>query len=98
MQTEMQELMPAERQDVMELMNSWQEEGMVKGIKLGLRRAVERQLTSRFGSIPPGLLAQIDSLPEAALEELTEALLTFTDLHAAETWLKAKADSEPISS
>jgi hypothetical protein len=90
----MEELMPAERQDVMEFMNSWQEEGM----KIGMRRTVERQLRVRFGAIPAALEAQIASLSEGPLEELSEALLTFTDLHAAETWLKAKADSEPISS
>ncbi|MCG8365746.1 MAG: DUF4351 domain-containing protein [Pseudanabaenales cyanobacterium] len=46
-----------------------------------------RLLTRKFGEVPPDLVAQIERLSLAQLEELGEALLDFSTLQELSGWL-----------
>ncbi|MBD2693592.1 DUF2887 domain-containing protein [Anabaena catenula] len=62
------------------------EEGIVKGE----RSLVLRQLNRRLGTIPDGLLSQIQALSVEQVEALGEALLDFSTLADLEEWLKSE--------
>ena len=50
---------------------------------------VIRLLTKRFGEIPQSMLEHISSLPLPVLEDLSEALLDFTNTADLQAWLSA---------
>ena len=54
----------------------------------GERTLILRQLTKRFGQLPEEVRLQISSLPIAAVENLSEALLDFGSLADLQAWLE----------
>jgi predicted transposase YdaD len=46
-----------------------------------------RQLKKRFGNLAEDTVASISALPLSALEELSEALLDFSDMTELQIWL-----------
>lgn len=80
-----------QREEVMEIVTSWMEQGLQQGLRQGLQQGevvlILRQLNHRFGSIAPELEAQIRSLAISQLENLGEALLDFSDTSDLVTWL-----------
>ncbi|MBW4663191.1 MAG: DUF4351 domain-containing protein [Chroococcus sp. CMT-3BRIN-NPC107] len=75
-----------QREEVMEIVTSWMEQG----IKQGEVALILRQLNRRFGSIAPELETQIRSLAIAQLENLGEALLDFADASDLVAWLSGQ--------
>lgn len=87
-QTELARLEPQQQEGVMQIVTSWMEEGIERGIaqgreegmQAGERSLILRQLSRRLGDIPESLRSQIDALSLAQLEQLGEALLDFSNL------------------
>ncbi len=82
----------------MEIVTSWMEEGIRKGLEQGLdqgrRREVSlvvRQLTRRFGPLDATLLERLNALSVEATEDLGEALLDFHETSDLSAWLDGQA-------
>ena len=73
----------------MEIITSWMREGIQQGKQEEALALVLRQLRRRVGSLNAADEAQIRQLSLAALEELSEALLDFTQVADLVTWLQA---------
>jgi Domain of unknown function (DUF4351) len=87
---ELATILPVEREDVMEIVTSWMEEG----IQQGEQRLVLRLLTRRFGALPNAVQARISALSVEQLEQLGEALLDFSALADLTNWLDQYAGTE----
>jgi hypothetical protein len=90
-QAELDRIEPRKREDVMEIVTSWMEEGLERGRIEGRRQEalalVLRQLTHRVGEVEPLLQERIQELPLTEIEELGVALLDFSGEHDLEIWL-----------
>ncbi|HLO84894.1 MAG TPA: DUF4351 domain-containing protein [Nostocaceae cyanobacterium] len=79
------------REEVMEIVTSWMEEGIERGLEQGRQQeAVSftlRLLKRRFGVLTSQLQERIQALSVEELEDLGEELLDFTDIADLETWL-----------
>jgi hypothetical protein len=91
-QAEVGTLETTEREDIMQIVTSWMEQGLATGRaegKLeGERSLVLRQLTRRLGPLPTSMEAQVQALELPQLEALGEALLDFTQLSDLTNWLQ----------
>jgi predicted transposase YdaD len=65
--------------------------GEIKGEIKGERKTVLRILRHRFGPIAPEIEAQIRSLNQDSLDELTIAQIDFQQLSDLENWLASRA-------
>ncbi len=65
------------------------EEGRGEGREEATANLVIRLLTKRCGELSPEIRTSISALPLPVLEELSEALLDFTNLADLQTWLAA---------
>ena len=74
------------REDVMQIVTSWMEEGIQQGMQRE-RNLLLRLLHHRFGALPPEMQSPIDQLSLTQLENLAVALLDFTDLTDLQAWL-----------
>lgn len=81
--TEMQKLTSKEKEDVMEIMTSWKEEG----VQLGSVNIILRQLNKRFGKIDKSTENTLSKLSVKNLEELSESLFDFKDVSDLQVWL-----------
>jgi hypothetical protein len=71
----------------MEIVTSWMEQGIEKGIEKGERSLALRILTRKFGDLPAPLRCRIATLSLDQLNNLGEDLLDFQTLNDLETWL-----------
>lgn len=82
---------PAQQEEVMEIVTSWMEQGIQRGLQQGKQQEavalIMRQLTRRFGTLTPQLQERIQSLSVTQLEDLGEALLDFTTAADLDAWL-----------
>ena len=78
---------PAERSETMELMTSWQQEGLKEGMTQGKEALVTRQLRRRLGTVSAPVTARVASLSADQLDDLGEALLDFGTVADLEQWL-----------
>jgi hypothetical protein len=89
----LQQLHPQEREIVMEIVTSWMEEGLEKGIEQGVekgeRKLLLRQLRKQMGNLNRTTVKRIESLPIDRLEQLGEALLSFTCRGDLDAWLRS---------
>jgi flagellar biosynthesis/type III secretory pathway protein FliH len=69
------------------------QEGFQEGFQQGRASLVLRQLTRRFGMLPPAVHDRILLLNAVLLEELGEAFLDFTDASDVTAWLEAHAQT-----
>ena len=61
---------------------------LYQGIKAeGEVDVILRQLKKRFGNLSEDIQSSISALPLTALEELSEALLDFSDVSEVQNWL-----------
>lgn len=65
----------------------WGDERVQQSLQQGKLELIMRQLTRRIGTIDVQLQARINSLSAAELDELSEALLDFSDVLALSNWL-----------
>lgn len=87
---EMQNLPSKEREEVMEIVTSWEEIGFQKGMQQGMQREAElvlRQIKKKFGKLKKADEEQILALPIEKIEELGEALLDFKNADDLHLWL-----------
>jgi hypothetical protein len=94
-QAELDKMEPREREQVMEIVTSWMEQGIEKGIERGKQSEalllVVRMLHKRLGSLEPDVGGRIAELSVEQLESLAEALLDFTSASELASWLDANA-------
>jgi Domain of unknown function (DUF4351) len=86
-QTEVGTLEETEREDIMQIVTSWMEQGIAEGE----RSLVLRQLTRRLGTLPMSAEAQVQALALPQLEALGEALLDFVQLSDLTEWLQSNS-------
>ena len=76
----------------MEIVTSWEEKGIAKGLGMGRLAEAElllRQLHRRVGTISPDRRERVLSLSFERLEGLGDALLGFSSLSELDAWLDA---------
>jgi hypothetical protein len=83
---EMNTLEEQEREDVMQIVTSWMEQG----IEQGERSLILRLLARQVGSLTPEVEAQIGALSLTQLDDLGEALLDFSSFTDLQNWLSAQ--------
>jgi predicted transposase/invertase (TIGR01784 family) len=92
-QVEVGTLEETEREEIMQIVTSWMEQGIAEGEQRGRakgeRALVLRQLTRRLGTLPTSVEAQVQALALPQLEALGEALLDFTQLSDLTDWLQS---------
>jgi hypothetical protein len=83
---------PREKEDIMEIVTSWMEEGLEKGREEGQHQEasvlVLRLLRKLLGGLDETSEARIQALSTARLEELGEALLDFSGPDDLADWLQ----------
>jgi hypothetical protein len=83
----------------MEIVTSWMEQGIERGLILGELKIILRQINRKIGEIAPQLLEKIRQLSEPKLEDLSDALLDFSTEENLAAWLAENAeDSTPEES
>jgi predicted transposase YdaD len=98
-QVEVGTLEETEQGDIMQIVTSWMERGIVEGIEQGRTegersgevRLVLRQLTRRLDTLPISVEAQVQALALPQLEALGEALLDFTQMSDLTDWLQGNS-------
>lgn len=66
------------------------QQGIQQGLQQGKLDLILRLLTRRFGTTDAQLQARINNLSAADLDELSEALLDFSDISALSNWLDGR--------
>jgi predicted transposase YdaD len=88
-------LKDAEREDIMQIVTSWMEQGIAKGEQRGRveegRSLILRQLTRKLGTLPTSVEAQVQALTLPQLEALGEALLDFAEMSDLTDWLQGNS-------
>jgi predicted transposase YdaD len=81
-----------EREDIMQIVTSWMEQGIVEGEQRGRiegeRSLVLRLLARRVGTLPAKIEVQVQELTLPQLEALGEALLDFASAEDLRVWLQ----------
>jgi Domain of unknown function (DUF4351) len=98
-QVEVGTLEETEQGNIMQIVTSWMERGIVEGRAEGIeqgrtegeRSLVLRQLTRRLGTLPTSVEDQIQALELLQLEALGEALLDFAQLSDLTDWLQGNS-------
>jgi predicted transposase YdaD len=71
-----------------DILQEGEQKGRQEGRQEGELALILRQLTRRFGTIPPEVEAQVRRLPLTQLDNLGEALLDFSLASDLDGWLK----------
>lgn len=94
-QTEIDRLEIREREEIMEIVTSWMEQGIEQGIERGIERGtrslVLQQLTTLLGELSEPMRSQISELPSDRIQSLSIALLRFQTIDDLEQWLSHQA-------
>lgn len=83
------ELKPAEKEQVMAIMNEWTEEAIEKGL-MRERALVVRMLKRKLGQLPLDIENQVMSLPAEPVEDLGEALLSMSSIADLQAWFSQR--------
>lgn len=86
--TELETILPEEREGVMEIVTDWTLEGREEGKKAEALSISLRQLRRKVGFLDQEIEQQIEGLSLERLEVLSEALLDFTSLTDLTNWLE----------
>jgi flagellar biosynthesis/type III secretory pathway protein FliH len=93
----MQGIEPGERQEIMEIMTSWKEEGLQQGLQEGKKEGETTLLLlllqKRMGMVSEAITHQIRELSLAQLESLAVALLDFHTEADLKAWFDANVTS-----
>jgi phage FluMu protein gp41 len=65
-------------------------QSLQQGLQQGKLDLITRQLIRRIGTIEADLQSRINNLSTADLDELSEALLDFSDMSALSNWLDGR--------
>jgi hypothetical protein len=88
-QAELAKLVPQEKESVMEIVTSWMKEGLEQGLEQGERTLLLRLLRKKLDGLDRATAKKIESLPKDRMEELGEALLSFTCRADLDAWLQS---------
>jgi hypothetical protein len=77
-------------------MMHWMEEGREKGKHEQAVMMILRQLPWKIGAVKPYLQEEIEALSLSTLEDLSIALLKFSDSDDLELWLERSARKSPL--
>ena len=95
---EFEQLAPSVRDDTMEIMSDWErrgmEQGIIEGIIRGVEKVISKQIRRRFKDANPEVFSLLGKLSSDELDELSEAILDFSELSELEKWLKEAAQKE----
>ena len=86
-QSEIARIEPTAREGVMEIVTSWMEQGIERGIAQGERLLLRLQLEQQVGTLPEHVRDRLSQLDKERLERLAIALLSFTSIRDLEAWL-----------
>jgi predicted transposase YdaD len=94
-QEEFEALPTQEKEEVMQLTTSWEQEGLQQGRREGRQQGRQEEALSftlrllrlRIGALPPELEHRLSALSTEQLESLGEALLGFSRVSEVEAWL-----------
>ncbi len=94
LEVEMKKLPSQEREEIMEIMTSWEEIGFQKGMQQGMQQGLQREaelvvrlIKKRFGRLKKSEKEQILALPIEKVEELGIALFDFKNEGELRFWL-----------
>lgn len=88
-ETELKQLVPQEKEGVMEIVTSWMEEGLEKGREEEARKWIMRLLRRQLGAIDAASVARVERLHSDDLEKLGDALFEFTNQGDLDRWLQS---------
>lgn len=80
-----------EQEQVMQIVTSWMRKGIEQGKREGEVSIVMRLLKRKVGELDPEVEERVKGLSVSQLEELSEALLDFSNLEDLTTWLRNDA-------
>lgn len=86
-QTDLANIIPEQKEEVMEIITSWKREGIEEGKREGELNIILQLLGYRLGTLAPELEAWVKELPSPKLEELGKALFDFTKVEDLVGWL-----------
>jgi predicted transposase YdaD len=86
-QTEVGTLIKEEKEEVMQIVTSWMEEGIERGIERE-KNLIIRQINRKFGQIDLELETKIRSLNIEIIEALGEAIFDLDDVEDLRNWLE----------
>lgn len=94
-QTELDRINPRQqREDVVEIVTSWMQEGIERGLEQGRQEGeiavITRLLSRKFGTVDAEVQERLRQLSIAQLEDLAEALLDFSTQADLISWLNAR--------
>jgi hypothetical protein len=89
-----QEFADAEGTTMAQLMNRWERRGWERGVLDGRQDLLLELLAQQCAPLPPEIVDQVRSLPEAQLTALGQALLRFSSLDQLTAWLVDHAPGE----
>ena len=88
-------LIPAEKEEVMQIVTSWMEQGIERGIQQGRQEAITkekdlivRQIKRKLGNIDMELETRIKSLNLEVIEVLAEAIFDLATVEDLRNWLE----------
>lgn len=87
---EMATIQPEEKEEVMQIVTSWMEEGIEIGREQGKSQVLLQQLNQRFGLLQPAVEAQVTQLNSTELDALALELFNFERLEDLMAWLVAR--------
>jgi hypothetical protein len=85
-QTEIGTLIKEEKEEVMQIVTSWMEEGIERGIERE-KNLILRQINRKFGQIDLDLETKIRSLNIEIIEALAEAIFDLDTVEDLQNWL-----------
>lgn len=101
-ESEIGRIEPEAREEVMQIVTSWMEQGIEQGLKQGIERGRDREiqlvlrmLVAKFGSIDSEIEGEIRRLELDRLEDLGVALLGFQQVDELRNWLQNQIDNNP---
>jgi hypothetical protein len=86
---EMSKLEEQEQEGIMQIVTSWMEQGIERGIEQGERSLILRLLNRQVGALTPEIESQIRTLSLSQLEALGDALLSFSSSADLQNWLSS---------
>ena len=84
---EVSSFIPKEKEEVMQIVTSWMEQGIERGIERE-KNLILRQINRKFGSISMELETRIKSLNVEIIEALGEEIFDLDPVEDLQNWLK----------
>ncbi|MDY7020102.1 MAG: DUF4351 domain-containing protein [Cyanobacteriota bacterium] len=87
LETELEQANLAEEEQIMEIVTSWMEKGIERGMNQGEQKIIKRLLKQRFNNMTPTLENRINGLSSEQIENLADSIFDFQSLEDFLNWL-----------